>query len=146
VDLLKRVLIWPAMFQHFPAGGYKLTRHEAGRLKAYGLEPGMPDLMVWYDRRTIGLELKSPTGRRSQAQRDMHPRLIAAGVPVYLCRTPESVVDALWRECVPMQPAYVRALLDRPYEPAERILADGNPQTESRRKAKPTQSAAAPAP
>jgi hypothetical protein len=122
-DLLDRCLLWPAVWTHFPAGGYSLGPAASAKLKRAGLKAGMPDIIIWFEGRTVGIELKRVGGYRSKAQREMHPRLEQAGVPVYLCRTPESVLDALLREHIPVQPSFVHQLLDRPYEAAERLIA-----------------------
>ena len=48
----------PAFYTTFPAGWGKLPGMVAGKLKACGLKAGMPDLLVWYEGRTVGIELK----------------------------------------------------------------------------------------
>lgn len=68
-----------------PNGG---TRHarEAMTLKATGLTPGIPDLLlVWPV--LIGIELKLPTGIISDAQHKIHERWQAAGIEVHVCRS-----------------------------------------------------------
>lgn len=121
-DLLDRWLEAPAVWTTFPAGGYELGPAAAGRLKRLGMKPGMPDIMCWFDRRCVGLELKGRRGARSTAQRKMHPKLEAAGVPVYVVRTPEQIIDALVREDFPIKRMIVKAMLARPYVPAERPI------------------------
>lgn len=43
---------------------------------------GVPDLLLFADGRTFGLELKTTTGRLSGSQTALHRRLEAAGVTV----------------------------------------------------------------
>ena len=95
--------MWPALYTTFPAGGYRLTKNSAVTLKRHGMMPGMPDLLVFFDKRTIGLELKSTQGRVSKAQKEAFYKLRDAGVPVYFCRSQEDVVQALQNEKVPMR-------------------------------------------
>lgn len=104
----------PACYSTFPSGGYLLGKAAAGRLRARGLKAGMPDILVFHGGRAIGIELKSLKGRVSDAQKEMIPKLKAAGVPVYICRDFEGVIFALRNEGVPLR---------------------GNAQTEGRRTA-----------
>ena len=111
VSLLERVVLEPAVWTHFPAGGGKLPRATAGRLKGFGLKAGMPDYLVFHGKRCIGIELKREDGVLSNAQKAMHPKLHAAGVMVYVCRTPEQVIEWLAIEGVPMRKNFVDAIL-----------------------------------
>lgn len=110
-EMLHYTVKEPAVWTHFPAGGGKLTPATAGTLKAWGLKPGMPDYLIFFNGRVIGIELKRETGVLSQAQKDMHPKLLAAGVTVYVCRTPEQVIEWLAIEGVPMRENFVKAIL-----------------------------------
>lgn len=83
---------------HVPNGG-KRPKGEAGRLKAMGVRPGVPDLLLpipsgnWSG---LAVELKSPTGRLSPAQAAWLDRLEQAGYLVAVCRSIEefkAVVD-----------------------------------------------------
>jgi len=87
--------------QHFPAGGYLLTPAARARLYRLGLRRGMPDQMLWWDGRCLGIELKTPTGRLTADQAAMHKRLVNAGVDVVICRSQEEVMAALKRYSVP---------------------------------------------
>lgn len=56
---------------HYPAGG-KRPKGEAGKLKALGTKPGVPDLMIprpHRGRTGLAVELKSPTGSVSGDQK-----------------------------------------------------------------------------
>jgi len=123
-DLLDAHLLLPATWTTFPAGLYVLNPAAAGRLKRLGLKAGMPDILVFWHG-CVGIELKRDSGTRQREQKFMHLRLEAAGIPVYVCRSLEAVADALVRHDVPLRASVVRALLDRPYRPAERAIDVG---------------------
>lgn len=99
------------MWTHFPAGLGKLPPATVGRAKAMGLKAGMPDYFVWHGGRAVGIELKRENGILSDVQKAMHLKLLAAGVPVYVCRTPEQVIEWLHIEGVPMRQNFVDAIL-----------------------------------
>jgi hypothetical protein len=98
-DLQKALVIWldgnpdrngvprvtPALrpgvvYFHVPNGGRR-DGFEAKRLRESGVKAGVPDLIFLAHQRFYCLELKEPggRGRLGEAQRVMHPRLIAAG-------------------------------------------------------------------
>jgi len=63
---------------HTPNGGAR-SAIEGKRFKESGVEPGIHDyLFLWGG--LYGLEFKKPGGRLSEAQKQMHPRMIAAGM------------------------------------------------------------------
>lgn len=66
---------------HTPNGD---IRHAgaAGRLKAMGTIPGVPDLLFLRDGQLYGLELKRAGGRPSVAQSEFQSRMAAAGAIV----------------------------------------------------------------
>jgi hypothetical protein len=111
-EFLDVALLPPAVYSTFPAGWGKLSTATAGRLKAAGLKPGLPDLFV-FDRhnmianrtypKVIGLELKAHGRKPSPAQQLMFPRLRALGIEIYVCECLEDVVEALERERVPLR-------------------------------------------
>jgi len=74
---------------HYPAGG-KRPKGEAGKLKAMGTKPGVPDLMLtrrcghWTG---FAAELKSPIGRLSDDQREWLEALAEEGYITAVCRT-----------------------------------------------------------
>lgn len=93
----------PVVWSHFPAGGYRLNHASRARLARYGLQPGMPDIMVWWvGGRSLGIELKTPRGSLTIVQRHKHAELAAVGVPVEVCRTEEEVLEWLKQHRVPM--------------------------------------------
>lgn len=71
-------VVWFAI----PNGGLRGSKVEAARMKAQGVKAGAPDLMIFCDGRTFGLELKTVRGRLSGAQSAMLAKLEAAGVTV----------------------------------------------------------------
>lgn len=73
------VLVWAT-----PNGGH---RHPtvAAKLKAEGVLAGVPDLFVADGRPGLFIELKTATGRLSEAQKNMIEKLNTAGYPVAVC-------------------------------------------------------------
>jgi hypothetical protein len=63
-----------------PNGGYVMDPRAVAKLKAAGLRPGIPDIVVLIaGEPTLGLELKTKGGRLSDAQKEMRDVWIAAG-------------------------------------------------------------------
>jgi hypothetical protein len=79
------------MCWHTPNGGGRSVV-EGVRFKQAGVRAGIPDLLFLRDGNVFGLELKKPGGVLSPAQREMHPRLLAAGMVA--CATVDSLEDA----------------------------------------------------
>jgi hypothetical protein len=102
-EFLDWALMPPALYTTFPAGWCALPKATAGRLKACGLKKGMPDILVFYDGRTLGIELKAEGGRPSLAQQCMFHQLREAGVLVYICESVEDVAFTLRDSGVPMR-------------------------------------------
>jgi hypothetical protein len=102
-ELLNWILMPPAMYTTFPAGWGVLTKATAGRLKGAGLKQGMPDILVFYGGRTIGIELKSYKGKLTRIQTEMHMRLLDAGVRVFVCNSTQTVMAALLEVGFPMR-------------------------------------------
>jgi hypothetical protein len=78
--LLPGVVYW-----HTPNSGEGRSAFQGKILKQQGVKSGIPDLVfLWGGLR--GLELKKPGGVLSPSQKQMHPRLLAAGaVAVATC-------------------------------------------------------------
>jgi hypothetical protein len=88
-------------FAHVPNGEYR-TPGVAGRLKAMGTIPGVPDLLVWLPgSMSFGIELKAGRGRLSADQVQWHSTLSSLGHRVYVCRSIDEVEAALRIESVP---------------------------------------------
>jgi len=96
-------LMPPAVYTTFPAGWGVLTRSTAGRLKGAGLKQGIPDILVWYNGFTLGIELKSHVGRLTPTQEEMHAKLRAAGVVIAVCTSLMEVIDFLRIRSIPLR-------------------------------------------
>ena len=101
VKFLRAALVGNSVVFHVPNGGRR-SFTEAKRFKGLGVLPGMVDLGVINDGRLIGLELKAPKGRVSDAQAWCHQQLRAAGAPVFVCRSLADVVAAMQQMGVPL--------------------------------------------
>lgn len=98
VDALKKILDVSVCFSAFPAGGGGRIR--GAKLKKAGLTPGWPDIqLIANDGKYYGMEVKTPSGRLSQAQRSLHKRLEDNGCQVVVVRSVEEAMDAVhdWR-------------------------------------------------
>jgi hypothetical protein len=104
-ELLDWVVLAPAIWTTFPAGWTAMHKGVAGRLRGCGLKAGMPDAFVFHNGRTIGIELKTPSGKVSPAQLDMFNKLERAGVTVHICRSIDEVHRALAYHKIPMREA-----------------------------------------
>jgi hypothetical protein len=100
-DLLDWGLLPPALWTTFPAGWGKLGKATAGRLRGSGLKAGFPDILVFFNGRAVGVELKAADGDISKQQRAMFLQLYAAGVRVYTCRNTDDVIGVLEQESIP---------------------------------------------
>ncbi len=69
-----------------------------------GCRAGTPDLLVLWRGRLIGIELKSPAGIISEAQRVMREEIVMAGGRWFACRSIEAVLEVLRRLRVPLLP------------------------------------------
>jgi hypothetical protein len=63
--------------------------------KKRGVKPGVCDVLVWYRKRSIGIELKAPGGRCSASQRTARVALLRAGVDWWECRSSNAAMWAL---------------------------------------------------
>ena len=102
-ELLDWILLPPAFYSTFPAGWGKLKGATADRLKKSGLKAGMPDILVFYRCRAMGIELKVSGAQPSSVQRTTFAQLQAAGVPIYVCRSISDVIEALNKCRVPFK-------------------------------------------
>jgi hypothetical protein len=120
-ELLDWILISPAMYTTFPAGWGKLTKGTAGRLFASGLKRGLPDIFVFdKNQKVVGIELKARTSQ-SSAQRDMAAKLQAVGITVYVCRSQEDVLAALYRESIACRSISMKGSSDESRESARMV-------------------------
>ena len=103
--MLDWMLLPPALYTTFPAGGYLLSPAAAGQLQRKGLKPGMPDILVFGGSGTcIGIELKVGKNRLSNLQKEMFDKLERAGIACHVCRCLEDVVYALRVNGFPVRP------------------------------------------
>jgi len=61
-----------------PNGGGR-SKAEAGILKATGVKAGAPDLVIVWEGRFFGIELKAPKGRLSESQKSTCDMIVRAG-------------------------------------------------------------------
>jgi hypothetical protein len=79
---------------HVPMGGRR-TAITGALMKSLGARAGMPDIMILMRGKTFGLELKSATGRVSDAQKECHRRLREAGATVAIAGGLDEAVSLL---------------------------------------------------
>jgi len=63
--------------------------------KKRGVKPGVPDDLVWYRGKSIGLELKSRRGQCSRSQRAVREAMLRAGAQWWVCRSARAAMWAL---------------------------------------------------
>ena len=86
-----------ARILHIPNGGYR-TPAEAAHFKRLGVKAGVPDLLLPYpvgDHHGLWIELKSLSGKPSQAQREWILWLRDQGYCAYICRGAESAIRCI---------------------------------------------------
>jgi hypothetical protein len=91
-----------AVFCSIPNGG-KRDKGTAGKLKAEGLQPGAPDLLILWRGKAIGLELKTRAGRLSSDQLAFSMRWTTAGGLYAVARSLEEVAALLDAAGVPLR-------------------------------------------
>lgn len=85
-------------------GDERQRKIQMSRLKATGLKPGAPDLIMFWSRAAFSFELKTPTGRLSDNQRDVAASLILAGVKHYVITSVDQLQTILLdQEGVPLR-------------------------------------------
>jgi hypothetical protein len=99
--LLDWLLLPPAFFTTVPSGWGRLPKATAGQLYACGLKRGLPDLFVFHVQQVVGIELKVRDNKPTAAQREMHAKLHAVGIRVYVARDLEAVIGVLELEKIP---------------------------------------------
>lgn len=102
VQLLSAILPPEAIVFHC-ANGSKRSKAEAGKLKAMGVLPGIPDLFILWSGRLHGIEFKAGRGSVSKAQRELWVKMAEQGCPVCVCRCIEDVVSAVASWGIPMR-------------------------------------------
>lgn len=89
-----------AVFTAIPSGGGGRLR--GAILNGMGLKAGCPDLLVAYRSRVLMIELKTPVGRISPAQKAFHRLLDRAGIPTVICRSLIEVAHSLMEFGIPL--------------------------------------------
>ena len=102
VAFLRLALPADAVFYH-PANGGQRHKKAAARMVGLGLVAGIPDLALICAGRPIYIELKTPHGQLSVAQRLIHDKLRYCGAPVGICRSVPEVERWLERCGVPLR-------------------------------------------
>lgn len=101
-DFLSWTVLPPAVWTTFPAGWTAMKKGAAGRLKGCGLKAGMPDILIFYNSFTLGIELKARTNP-SPEQRETFKQLQEAGVSVSIARSLDEVEGILRMYGIPMR-------------------------------------------
>jgi hypothetical protein len=91
IQYLRAVIAPPAVFTSIAHGGFALALAQGKALKATGLLAGWPDIQVVSDGRLYLAEVKTPSGRLSEAQERTHALLRAARCPVAVVRSVDDV-------------------------------------------------------
>jgi hypothetical protein len=101
-----RFLRWslPGDAEYFaiPNGGFRHSK-AAARLARTGVRAGVPDLCIVHHGNALFLELKTPRGQLSEAQRQMIRKLEYCGCRVLVCRTLACVETSLRELGVPLR-------------------------------------------
>ena len=88
-------------FCHVP-NGERRDRITGARLKAMGVQPGVPDLLVWTPHgKSFGIEMKAGRGQLSDVQVLWRSTPESLGHRVYVCWSLEEVEAVLRLEGVP---------------------------------------------
>ena len=77
------------------AGGGKNAKIRTGRFVSLGLKKGVADLILWLGPETIYMEVKTPTGRQSDAQKRFQKRCEDSGRRYVVVRSVEEVKSFL---------------------------------------------------
>ncbi len=79
---------------HCP-NGEKRTKAAANRLKAMGVEAGVPDIVIYHNGRIIYVEVKGPYGSLSPAQKAWRAAAIARGAAFHVVKSLEEMAEVL---------------------------------------------------
>ena len=85
------------LMHHIPNGGKRNPR-EAARLKREGVKAGIPDIFLPVPRRGwhgLYIEMKTPGGRLSKAQKDIHQKLSEQNYAVVVCHGCDEAIQAI---------------------------------------------------
>jgi hypothetical protein len=93
-DYLRLALPTQTVWHHSPNEGRRRPQYNK-KLARLGLRAGWPDIEIVHKGRIIFIELKTPKGRVSPAQKQCHNDLMLAGAVVKICRSFQEVQDFL---------------------------------------------------
>ena len=73
------------------------SRHplEAVKLKATGLISGIPDIIFVWKGKAYGIEIKTPIGKLSSRQMDIHKRWADNNIPIHIIRSVEEGISLI---------------------------------------------------
>ena len=96
-DSIKEMLLPEVLITCFPSGGGGRVR--GAKLKKLGLSSGWPDLQLVHKAKFYGIEVKTPVGRLSPAQSELHKKLIQQGAKVAIVRSEKDAIEQIikWR-------------------------------------------------
>lgn len=93
-DLLRFRAV-PGLYWTAIPNGEKRTPETGARLKRAGVRAGNPDLLLIFNGRAIGLELKAEGGRQTETQRDTETDWTLAGGLYACCKGYQAAIDFL---------------------------------------------------
>ena len=89
---------WKFMWYHVPGGGHMSVAMGAKR-KRMGAKAGCPDIHIDMEGgRTFKIELKTEKGRMSEAQKEWKRNCKQLGIPYYICRSVDEVIEVMEKE------------------------------------------------
>lgn len=94
IKALALILTAETRVVHVANGGYR-TKTEAAILIGMGVMPGFPDLLFISRGRAYGMELKADDGDLTKSQKEAHPLLLAAGMPIAIVRTAQQAIEQI---------------------------------------------------
>jgi hypothetical protein len=106
-NFLRLALRPPTVWFAVDHGAGKMSRQAGGLLKARGGRRGLPDILVLHPNpagstAVVGIEIKAPTGRPSQAQADMEREFRRAHAAYEFCWSINDVEHALRTNGIPV--------------------------------------------
>ncbi len=91
-----------------PANGEYRTAKTGALLKRMGVVAGVPDFLIFWNGRTLAIEVKAPGGRVLPAQIKMGQRLLRAGVMTTVVYKPEAVESFLRSVGMPLRASMIK--------------------------------------
>lgn len=77
-----------------PPSSIWTSKAQAGKHKAYGMRAGVPDCIIFAKEKTLSIELKTPKGYMTPAQKEFNEKLNNLGHHTYLVKahTPHGAI------------------------------------------------------